>query len=128
MTRLTSDMTIKDMIIKMSGGNPGAMQFVTGCIERAAQIDPTSALGAFGPIMLADTLEIYEHRLYGLWNDICDRDFTKAIGLIRACQLGIISKLDLNEAIDKEYQHGLDVDDILDQVKVKLPDFGKVPE
>jgi hypothetical protein len=45
--------------------------------------------------------------------------------MIRACQLGIITNMKLNTAIDN-MGDGLNVSEILKLVQEQLPDFGKV--
>lgn len=123
MTRITMTMTTSEAIKVMSENNPGCMRFLVETLKLASQVDPDSALGAIGPMMLLDMLGLYGSEAYLLWNDICKQDTAKTIGLLRANQLGFISGTELKKQVALEHQNTLDVDSLIAQVKERLPDF-----
>lgn len=75
-TRLTSETSIKEAIIEMSEGNPGALT----CMMEMMDSNPM----ALSDILYFDSLGIYGSKIYMLWNDCCDRDMnslTKHFGI-----------------------------------------------
>ena len=60
-------------------------------------IDPQSAFGGMGAIMLLDTWEIYGTDIYILFNDKCDRDVRRMLMLMRSVQLGFFPSTRLKE-------------------------------
>jgi len=87
----------KDIVVKMSEGNPGAMTVIMECIKQGAEIDPESAMEGFGPILLLDSYEIYGSNIYIIWNDICNRNLRDFIMLLRCVQMGLLSINELKE-------------------------------
>lgn len=123
MTKLDLMDTTKDVAWKMSGGNPGALRVVMELMTEEADIDPDSALGALGSILSLDQMGIYGSEIWMLYKDVCGCDITKTIAVLRAHQLGFVSEGDIKHGINN-WGEGLDVDDLLEQVKERLPDFG----
>lgn len=64
-----------EMIILLSNGNPGALQF----IQEAALVDPCRAENGFNRMLRHD---ITGPKLYMLWNDCCDRNTQQAIDIM----------------------------------------------
>lgn len=122
-TRITLEMTAKDVPIAMGGGNPGALTVCMNIMKEGAKIDPRG-LGGFGAILSMDTLGIYEHRIWMLYKDVCGQNLKKMMGVLRANQLGFVSAEILNKAIDNRGQ-GIDVDSLFDKVQERLPEFAK---
>ena len=115
---------LKDIIVKLVGGNLGATVACCEIIANVEHIDPDSALGPLGPLLQFDTLRIYEERIYMLFNDVCERNIVKVIALLRAVQLSMLSESVLNHAIDNRGE-GLNVMEYVSKVKKRLPDFNK---
>jgi hypothetical protein len=122
--RIGANDTLKDTLIKLAEGNPGAINVMMQIVNKAAIIDPDSALGPFGCLLNLDSFGIYGSRIWMLYKDVCDEDITKTIALLRAVQLGILSRLDIQRAIDNR-GNDIDVDTIIELVKIGLPNFGK---
>lgn len=125
-TRITLEMTTKDVLIAMAGGNPGALTVCMNIMEEGARIDP-QGLGGFGAILTMDTLGIYEHRIWMLYKDVCGENLEKMLGVLRANQLGFVSAAILNKAIDNRGE-GIDVDVFFNKVEERLPEFAKSGE
>ena len=114
--------TMPSVIIKLSDGNPGALRVCMEILEHTTAHDPDNVLGGIGVLLFLDTLGIYGSRIWMLYKDFCKENISTTILVLRGWQLGIISKLDLNHAIDN-YGNGLDIEDIVDQVQKELPNF-----
>ena len=93
-TRITSDMSIEDMLITMSEGNPGALT----CMMEMLQNDPLSAISN---IMLFDTLGIYGSKLYMVWNDCCGRDMEKFEKTLQAFREGKFTQEEIHENLSQ---------------------------
>ena len=121
--RIKMEMNMREAILALVESNPGALTAVCEMVKIAEQVDPDALMGGFSIILDFDSYGIYAEKIYILWSDICGKDAVKTIAMLRACQLGFISSSDLREAIDREFQHGLDVDSYVAQVKERLPKF-----
>jgi hypothetical protein len=90
--RIKLHMSGMELVTEMSEMNPGALQFCMECLSKGESIDPNSVAGGLTPLLECDNLDFYGSKLYQFWNDVCERDLVKAIGLLRASQLGIIKQ------------------------------------
>lgn len=119
------NMTTMDVVKVMAGGNPGALTVCIKLLQQGDQIDPQSAVGGFGSIMMLDTLDIYEHRIWMFYKDVCGENLSVMCAVMRANQLGQLEGCTtkaINQAIDNRGQ-GLDLKKIISAVKEKLPTF-----
>ncbi len=123
-TRIELTDTGISVAIKMSEGDPCALRVVVEFMKNAGKIDPDNAMGGFGAILNLDSLGIYGSRIRMLYKDVCGEDMPRTLGVLRACQLGIISQSVLDTAIDNRGR-GLDVEDAFKKVQEHLPNFGK---
>ena len=124
MSKIKITDTIKDMMIGLSEGNPGALTVCVNLMRAEPSIDPDNMLAGIGSLLELDQQEIYGPRIWMLYKDVCKEDITKTIAVLRSCQLGLVSKNDLVHAIDN-HGNGLNVNDICVKVKEKLPNFGQ---
>lgn len=128
MSRITLTDGIIKSIMKMVDGNIGATTALSEMITMNPLIDPDDVFAEYGPLFSLDNLEIYGTGIYILWNDICDRNSAKVITLLRATQLGELSRTTLRIACSKQDRSGkdmIDFDSIYKKVKEFLPDFDK---
>jgi hypothetical protein len=109
-------------MIKLSEGNPGAITVLTQLYKTGPIIDPDAILGGLAHLLSLDTLNIYGSRIWMLYKDVCKEDIVYTHAVLRACQLGIISRTSLQSAIDGVQK--LDLNNILEAVREKLPAFG----
>lgn len=93
-------------IMKMSGGNPGAVVAMAELARVAPAVDPDDMFGGFGPILGLDTHGIYESEIHQLFKDVCDQDATKVLTLLRGVQLGVLAESDLKRAIRGNHGYG----------------------
>lgn len=122
--RIKLDMSLFDVLYALSGGNPGALTVCMSIMEKSSQIDPDGG-GGILVLLNLDTLRIYEHRIWGLFKDVCKEDLTSMLAVLRAWQLGQLAGATdgaINHAID-HYGEGLDIDAILAAVRERLPKF-----
>jgi len=120
--------TLPDILMKMSEGNPGAVNTMMAMITEGKRIDPDSALGEFSGLLSLDSIGIYGSDIYILWNDICKNDIGKTLAMLRAVQLGFFNGEILKDACHRQDRSGVElvpVDELYAKVKEKLPDFDK---
>ncbi len=122
MTRIELTDSIYDASLKVIEGNPGAATVVGKILNNTVKIDPDNVLGGMGPLLHLDTLEIYGPRIWMLYKDVCGENIVTILGILRANQLGYLDEAALNHAIDN-YGKGIDVKDLVLQVKEHLPNF-----
>ena len=128
MSKLNLNMGLVQCLTELSQGNPGAITAIVDCMKYNPEIDPDDVFGEFGPIIALDNYKIYGTDIYVLWNDICDRNSAKMITLLRAVQLGELSRTTLQIASRKQDRSGkdmIDFDSIYTKVKEFLTDFDK---
>lgn len=124
--RLTLTDSLSTAVQKMFDGNIGAYNALVQIAEAAKTVDPQSAMGSFGPLLTLDGLGIYGPDIYVLWSDLCGRDATKTIAVLRGVQLGIVSGEILKSGCaqqDYSIRKMIDVDDVYRQVKERLTEF-----
>lgn len=118
-----------DVMMKMSDGNPGALNVLMQMLK-SDSIDPDAAMGGLGSILLLDTWGIYGSDIYILNNDICDRDLPKTLAVLRATQMGMFSSDILKDACHRQDRSGkalVPVDELYLKVKEALPNFDMQP-
>ena len=121
-TRLQLEDSPRSAVLKMAGGNPGAITVCIEMLSKGEQIDPDSFCGGFACLLSLDSLGVYEHRIWMLYKDVCKQDLVNTIGVLRANQLGFVSAQALCHGIDNRGA-GLDVADLVKQVRERLPRF-----
>ncbi len=120
--RIKGTDSMMNVVMKMSEENSGAITVCMEILEKTKEIDPDCAFEGLGTMLSLDTYNIYGSRIWMLYKDVCKQDIVKTIAMLRACQLGILSRDSLNYAIDN-YGKGIDVDSLYKQVKEQLPNF-----
>ena len=126
--RLTLEMSMMDMVMAFSEGNPGALNVIMSLMENEARIDPDSFVGGLGTIMQFDNMDIYGSKIWLFYKDLCGEDIVKVIALARAIQLGIIPERDVKTVIDamadyQPYEINFDLDTVVAKVQEQLPEF-----
>lgn len=105
MSRINIFGTITENFINFAGGNPGAISTLFELQKEAG--DKTVIY-----LMTLDKMELYEDRLYMLWNDCCKRDISKVIKILDYYKKGIIKQKDIDERI-KNVGYGKSFDDLI---------------
>lgn len=121
--RVKLEDTTMDVIMKMSDGNPGAINVMMCMLKDGGIIDPADVMGGFGSILFMDTLDIYGSKIWILFNDLCGRNLSKTIALLRAVQLGFMRESELHTAIDANSIGESRLAGLVAQVTAHLPDF-----
>jgi len=114
-----------DVVVKMSEGNPGAMNVIMQMLK-PNNIDPDNVMGGLGAILLMDTYGIYGMDIYILNNDICGRDLAKTLAVLRATQMGMFDRNILKDACHRQDRSGkqlVPVEELYLKVKERLPNF-----
>ena len=111
-----------DILVKLSKGNPGAISVLTQMIKHTTTIDPDAAMGPLAHLLNLDSFSIYGPRIWMLYKDVCKQDLATMLAVLRAVQLGKLSRGTMNHAIDN-YGEGMDIVSVIDIVKKELPNF-----
>lgn len=99
-TVLEPNMTVKEAIIKLSEGVPGAIVVLLRVVEESPALDPDDAFSGWGPLISLNNAGIYGSRIWLLWKDVCGERMINFLAMLRAHQLGMISKGDFNLIVD----------------------------
>lgn len=105
MSRLEIFETTAQNFINFAGGNPGALTLL---LELQKAVQDKIALY----LITLDRMELYEDKLYMLWNDCCKRDISKVIKVLDYYEKGIINQIDIDERI-KNVGYGKNFDDLI---------------
>lgn len=76
MSRLDLNDDLLTIVTKMSEGNPGCLTFLMEALSKTNQFRFVEM------VLRLDKAELYGSHIYMLWNDCCDRDLDKTIGMI----------------------------------------------
>ena len=126
MSRIQLTDNVISAVAKMSDGNPGAMTAMMEMIQNGERVDPDSFMGGFGCILSLDTHGIYGTDIYVLHSDICDRDLSKTLAVLRSVQLGFLHESTLKNACSRQDYSGkkmIPVKELYTKVKKRLPNF-----
>jgi hypothetical protein len=118
--------TTKDILFKMSEGNPGALTVLLHILKENARIDPNDFFDGLGPILSLDSYGIYGSSIWILYKDVCGEDITKTLAVLRAVQLGFFSAQTLKSVCEPQNYSRIKeipVQELCDKVKERLPDF-----
>ena len=122
MTRIKLDDTLQDAVIKLVDGNPGAITVCMLLIQDTALVDPDAAMPEVINLLALDTLGVYGSRIWMLYKDFCKESIVNVIMVLRAHQLGMLSKVSLDYAIDN-WGEGVDLEELSAEVRVRLPNL-----
>lgn len=130
MSKIQLSDSMFDVVVKMSEGNPGAMNAIMEMLKPENQeIDPDSVMGGMMKVLALDTLGIYGSDIYVLHSDICGRDMVKMFAVLRAHQLGFLNGSVLKDACGRQDYSGreiINVDELYEKVITKLPNFKRL--
>ena len=129
MERLDLKDSAMEMVGKLSNGNPGAATALFEMLTLGAKVDPDSFAAGFTGLLNLDSFGIYGTDIYVLYSDICERNVTKTLAVLRAVQLGLFDREILKNACSRQDYSGkalVPVDELLAMVQNELPNFGKI--
>ena len=122
--RIDFGMSVLEIMMAMAEGNPGAITVLMEVFDKNANVDPDSFLGPFTSITQLDSLGLYGSDIWVLYKDICGNSAVHLMAILRANQLGILSAHDILSAVQGHISEcSIDVEDIYNQVKERLPNF-----
>lgn len=129
MSRIKLTDTILDVVTKMSDGNPGAINTMTLILKEAKNIDPQAFMDGLSVLLSLDDMGIYGTEIYILSNDQCNRDIRKLLMLLRATQLGFISRERIKKIASSQTRENLlsekEMDLLDNKVCSELDQFSK---
>ena len=121
MSRLKLEMNLNDMVFALSEGNPGAVTVMMDSVRENKEIDPDNWAGPLGMVLNLDMCEVYGSRIWGLYKRVCGERLSRTAAMLRAVQLGIIARTELDAAIDETTK--IDVEEVCRKVAEELPNF-----
>jgi hypothetical protein len=126
-TRITMEDSTMSAVMKLSGGNPGAISVCARMLNEGATIDPDDFLGGLGSVLALDSHAIYEDKIWMLYKDVCGESLVTMMGLLRGVQLGFMPEHELKASVAGHYGSMKQerIDGILKQVRDRLPAFAK---
>ena len=92
--------TVYSAIDKISDNNDKAKEILRECIRIYKNVDPASLYKDFTLLINCDAYGVYGDRLVRLFQNSCSSNYKHFIGVMRAVQLKIISREELNTMID----------------------------
>lgn len=96
MGKLKEEMSVKDILIERSEGNPGALTFLM------EELNLGDEMRFIVDVSFFDMYEIYGSKLYMFWNDACNRDLDK----VKETILLIISNMVPKEKVHENLNRG----------------------
>ncbi|HBC85091.1 MAG TPA: hypothetical protein DCZ30_06850 [Clostridiales bacterium] len=90
--RITPNMELKEILVTMSDGAPGA------AVCLAEMMNFNSKIALYN-IVWFDSMEIYGSTIYRLWNGCCNRDMTEFNDAIQFLRSNNFSKEQIHEKI-----------------------------
>lgn len=125
-TRIELTDTTFEAIAKIAEGNPGALTVCMSLLKDGESIDSDNIMGGLGNLLSLDTLGIYGSFVWLLFKDVCKKNLSHMIAVLRAHQLGFLSKDDLKSAIQAKNTRDdfeINVEELCEQVAERLPNF-----
>jgi hypothetical protein len=98
--RITLSDSAQSAITKLADRNPGALSVLCQLFTESGALDPLAFGSGFAALLNLDSFGIYGPRIGMLYKDVCGTDLARTVFLLRACQLGLVSRAALNMAID----------------------------
>lgn len=135
-TRIQLTDSLQQIVVKMSDGNPGAINVMMALIKQGEKIDPDNMLGGVGAILWLDTERIYGPKIWVLFKDVCKSKVLNIFTIMRYQQYGFHYRLG-NTELYFELKFGAHhewlgtlppFEEMLTKVKSKLPNFGGIVE
>ncbi|MCK9558696.1 MAG: hypothetical protein M0R50_11760 [Candidatus Cloacimonetes bacterium] len=124
---LTLSDTMESAVVKMSKGNPGALNVCVSILKQGEEIDP-QGMGGLGVLLYLDSLGIHGSNIWLLFKDVCHQNLVMMMAVLRGYQLGIVRENDILKAIENADSgnrgNNLDLPKILNDVRVSLGTFG----
>lgn len=126
MPRIHFGMNLFDLIFKLSGGNPGAINALRRIYREGHTVDPESEV--LFHFMTLDTFEIFDDKINILYLKICNGSLVHFLAVIRGLQLGILSQEEVHSAIlgkpySKVHPFSVQFFDLITKVKEIVPSF-----
>lgn len=130
--RIKLNDSIKDIILKMSDGVPGAIEVLVRLWKYGSAHDPENMLKGLAPILALDTLGLYGSSIWLLYKDNCRQDLGKMIAVLRGWQLGFVSSAKIRNACADDAHNPQafsnvfteeQIEEIVNKVCNKLPQF-----
>lgn len=118
--------TVNDILKKISKGNPGALSVCMGMIKMGDYRENTP-MGGMAYLLMLDSFEIYGDDIWMLHADVCSQNVLTAMMLLRACQIGKVSREALCHAIQHDGE-GIDVGALVGEAETFMSDKIKLIE
>lgn len=111
--KINGDMSIQEMVLVMSEGNPGAIAVIVDMLTKSS---------GFFDILMLDSLDIRGSKLYMLHNDCCSRDSAKFERTLMAIRHSVFTTEQVHNNLERCYA----IPFIDDSIKIDgVPPYGE---
>jgi hypothetical protein len=124
MPKIKISMSLKDIVLEMSEGDPGAIIVCMRLVNEGGDIDKDAREAGFLALTSLDALEVYGPDIWLLYKDVAGENLSVMMCILRAHQFGLqnISKDIVHHAIDFRGE-GVDIPGVTAALKKELPNF-----
>ena len=119
------NLTVPQCARLLSGVSQNSYEVCLDLLREGPKVDPDDAFEGFSNLLELDTLNIWDEQIHILFTDVCKRNVSKVIALLRAYQLGQLAGA-TEKAIKYAIGHkgeGIDIEAVVKAVKDRLPAF-----
>ena len=120
-------MSVDDMLLKLSRGNPGAVVALLMMMENSTKIDPQAWSKDMHPLLQLFELNIKGSHINVFLRDTCSCDLVTVFAMFRAVQLGFLPLEELKTAIYNATPVP-NCAELVSKVRASIPQFGNFPE
>lgn len=117
--------SIPQIIDIMCGNNTPSKKVCYELMEIGAKVDPDDIFEGLSNLLQLDTLNIWDEKIGLLWSDVCNKNASYMIAILRAYQLGQLAgatEKAIKHAIDHKGE-GIDIEAVVKAVQKRLPNF-----
>lgn len=114
-------------VLKLAEGDRRAAFACVALVKIVEKAEPGAAFGPFTGLMILDRIELRGPPIGYLYDHLCGGDATKALALLHAIRLKLISPPTLRMALSGAPDL-IDVDAVLARIRREMPGFAAPPK
>jgi hypothetical protein len=115
--------TPANAVLKLVQNDRAAAEACIAMVKTVEIADPQAEFGPFTPLVILDSIGLVGPAIGRFYQRLCAGDPVIALGLLHAIRLKLVPPETIKRALDGKAR--LDVTDLLDQVRNRMPKFGR---